>query len=234
MAEAVTSAQQATLNAEGLSRLTSRIEAARLLLATRELGAGVDVNPQTKVRYSAVEQQRARDVARAAAREAQRKRDREEAAARRVAALSAPPEVPEAPTGGSSGGASAAPQSPAAPAAASSSLSSSAAAQAQAATSPAASPAQADEAAPGAVSGRPISSGGAPGVHGRAGKAWGEGTGRERGGRRSIKISAAEGGARGVLAARALTESESLFHANVAAADPTAVLRGGQDRRHQR
>ena len=85
--EGVSSSQAEVLNAERLAALQHRMNAARLLIAHRELGAGLDVDPRTKVRSVQVEEQRVRDVAKMEAKEAAKKRDIEEQAIRRLKAL---------------------------------------------------------------------------------------------------------------------------------------------------
>jgi hypothetical protein len=83
----VTSEQQAQINDDAANALQVRFAAMQALIAHRQLGVAVDINPRTKVRYGVVEEQRARGVAKLQARDAQARRDAEAARLARMQAL---------------------------------------------------------------------------------------------------------------------------------------------------
>ena len=211
MSEGVTSEQAAALNQERLAALQARMEAARLLLAHRELGAGLDVDPRTKVRSVQVEEQRVRDVAKMEAREAARKRDIEEQAIRRMKALMNADHEDE-------------PESP--PRLKSilltSQNNSNSVHFSGASTSEVAETSR-------SLTGSPSSESGKNG-DGKGNKSADDGRrwGKKRVEKKLTKdVSKADKTAKGLLGFRSLTETEGMMHANVKAADNSALNRGG-------
>lgn len=83
----LTSEQQSSINDDIANRLTLRMAALQAVIAHRNLGISVDINPRTKVRYSHVEEQRARELGRRETREAAKKREAEQALRARLATM---------------------------------------------------------------------------------------------------------------------------------------------------
>jgi hypothetical protein len=211
MSEGVTSQQAAALNQERLAALQARMDAARLLLAHRELGAGLDVDPRTKVRSVQVEEQRVRDVAKMEARDAARKRDIEEQAIRRMKSLMNADHEDE----------------PESPPKLKSILQSSHSISNPAQQIPGSSAIDVAESSR-SLAGSPNSESG-KNENGAIksnddGRRWG----KKKVEKKANKVvSSADKTAKGLLGFRALTETEGMMHANVKAADNSALNRGG-------